>query len=162
MITFFILVWFSHQNVGFYIWSWIKAEGSLKRAEGSRRGQEGRQERASWSTRLCIGQAGALGRFCNILGYLFTWRVPGWSSRYVPNIYNIYNEKLVFTKLIQCHAKIDGRWTGDQEVVGWTPAGLATFFRGDLIMKYFLWSFSLTLIQEGQLSVSGQSMHNAG
>ena len=32
--------------------------------------------------------------------------------------------------------------TGDQEVVGLTPAGSATFFRGDLIMKYFLSSFS--------------------
>ena len=32
--------------------------------------------------------------------------------------------------------------TGDLEVAGLTPAGLATFFRGDLIMKYFLQSFS--------------------
>ena len=32
--------------------------------------------------------------------------------------------------------------TGDQEVVGSTPTGSATFFRGDLIRKYFLWSFS--------------------
>ena len=34
------------------------------------------------------------------------------------------------------------RTTGDQEVAGLTPAGSATFFRGDLIMKYFLGSFS--------------------
>ena len=32
--------------------------------------------------------------------------------------------------------------TGDQEVTGLTPKGSATFFHGDLIMKYFLWSFS--------------------
>ena len=39
-------------------------------------------------------------------------------------------------------AQLDARPTGDQEVAGSTPAGSATFFRGDLIMKYFLWSFS--------------------
>ena len=32
--------------------------------------------------------------------------------------------------------------TGDQEDAGSTPAGSATFFGGDLIMKYFLRSFS--------------------
>ena len=32
--------------------------------------------------------------------------------------------------------------TGDQEIAGSTPTGSATFFRGDLIMKYFLRSFS--------------------
>ena len=31
----------------------------------------------------------------------------------------------------------DARPTGDQEVAGSTPAGSATFFCGDLIMKYF-------------------------
>ena len=36
----------------------------------------------------------------------------------------------------------DARPTGDQEVSGLTPARSATFFRGDLIMKYFLRSFS--------------------
>ena len=39
-------------------------------------------------------------------------------------------------------AQLDARLTGDQEVEGSTPAGSATFFRGDLIMKYFLRSFS--------------------
>ena len=39
-------------------------------------------------------------------------------------------------------AQLDARPTGDQEVGGLTPAGLATFFHGDLIMKYFLGSFS--------------------
>ena len=36
----------------------------------------------------------------------------------------------------------DAHPTGDQEVAGSTPAESATFFHGDLIMKYFLWSFS--------------------
>ena len=39
-------------------------------------------------------------------------------------------------------AQLDVRPTGDREVAGSTPAGLATFFRGDLIMKYSLQSFS--------------------
>ena len=39
-------------------------------------------------------------------------------------------------------AQLDARPTGDQEVVGSITAGSATFFRGDLIMKYFLRSFS--------------------
>ena len=38
--------------------------------------------------------------------------------------------------------QLDNRPTGDQEVAGSTPAGSAIFFRGDLIMKYFLQSFS--------------------
>ena len=39
-------------------------------------------------------------------------------------------------------AQLDARPTGDQEVADSTPVWSATFFRGDLIMKYFLWSFS--------------------
>ena len=39
-------------------------------------------------------------------------------------------------------AQLDACPTGDQEVAGSTPAVSATFFRGDLIMKYFLQSFS--------------------
>ena len=38
-------------------------------------------------------------------------------------------------------AQLDVHLTGGQEVVGSTPAGLATFFCRDLIMKYFLGSF---------------------
>ena len=54
-------------------------------------------------------------------------------------------------------AQFDARLTGDQEIVGSTPAGTATFFSGDLIMKYFSTIIlSLMLIQEGQLSVSGE------
>ena len=37
---------------------------------------------------------------------------------------------------------LDACPTGYQEVAGSTPAGLATFFRAELTMKYFLWSFS--------------------
>ena len=39
-------------------------------------------------------------------------------------------------------AQLDVLPTGDQEVAGSIPARLATFFRVDLIMKYFLQSFS--------------------
>ena len=40
-------------------------------------------------------------------------------------------------------AQLDARPTSDQlEVAGSIPAGSATFFRGDLIMKYFLLPFS--------------------
>ena len=40
-------------------------------------------------------------------------------------------------KLPALVAHLDARPTGDQEVADSTPAGSATFFRGDLIMKYF-------------------------
>ena len=33
--------------------------------------------------------------------------------------------------------RLDARPTGDQEVAGSTTAESATFFRGDVIMKYF-------------------------
>ena len=39
-------------------------------------------------------------------------------------------------------AQLDARPTGDQEFAGSTPAESATFFRGDLIIKCFLRSFS--------------------
>ena len=38
-------------------------------------------------------------------------------------------------------AQFIARPIGDQEVAGSTPVGLATFFRGDLVMKYFLRPF---------------------
>ena len=47
-------------------------------------------------------------------------------------------------------AQLDEHLTGDQEVVGSTPSGSATFFGGDLIMKYFLRSFSpIHLFKQG-------------
>ena len=52
-------------------------------------------------------------------------------------------------------AQLDAHPTGDQEVVGSTLAVLATFFRGDHeIFSTVILSFPL--IQEGQLSVSGE------
>ena len=39
-------------------------------------------------------------------------------------------------------AQLDARPAGDQEVVGSTPAGSATFFRRNLNMEYFIRSFS--------------------
>ena len=39
-------------------------------------------------------------------------------------------------------AQLYARRTGDQEVACSTPVGAATFFHGDLIMKYFLRSIS--------------------
>ena len=39
-------------------------------------------------------------------------------------------------------AQLDAHATGDQEVAGSTHAGSATFFHGDMVMKYFLRSFS--------------------
>ena len=53
-------------------------------------------------------------------------------------------------------AQLDARSTGDQEVA--TPARPATFFR---VIDYEIFStviLSLPLIQEGQLSVSGERM----
>ena len=44
--------------------------------------------------------------------------------------------------LLASVAQLDARPAGDQKVAGWTPTRSATFFCGDLIMKYFLWSFS--------------------
>ena len=39
-------------------------------------------------------------------------------------------------------AQLDAHATSDQEVADSIPVGSATFFCGDLIMKYFLRSFS--------------------
>ena len=38
--------------------------------------------------------------------------------------------------------QLDARPIGDQKVAGSTPTKSETFFRGDSIMTYFLWSFS--------------------
>ena len=55
------------------------------------------------------------------------------------------------------------RLTGDQEVAGSTPAQVGNILSWNLIMKYFSTVIvSLPLIQEGQLSVSGERMHNTG
>ena len=49
------------------------------------------------------------------------------------------------------------RPTGDQEVASSTPARLATFFLIDREI-FFAIIFAFPLIQEGQLSVSGERM----
>ena len=51
--------------------------------------------------------------------------------------------------------QLDACLTGDQEVARSAPPSLQHW---RLIMKYFLWSFSFLLIQEGQLSVSDERM----
>ena len=48
----------------------------------------------------------------------------------------------LFLSKLASVSQLDARPTGVQEVAGLTPAGLATLFHGDLIMKYFLQSFS--------------------
>ena len=50
------------------------------------------------------------------------------------------------------------RPNGDQEVAGLTPAEVGNILSWRLIMKYFLQLFSLALIQDEQLSVSGERM----
>ena len=50
------------------------------------------------------------------------------------------------------------RPTGDQEVADSTPAEVGNILSWRLIMKCFLVIFSIPLIQEGQLSVSGERM----
>ena len=57
-------------------------------------------------------------------------------------------------------AQLDVHPTGDQEVAGSTPTRSATFFRGDLFDHEIFSTviLSLPLIQEAQLSVSGERM----
>ena len=50
------------------------------------------------------------------------------------------------------------RATGDQKVAGSTLVEVGNILSWRSIMKYFLRSFSLLLIQEGQLSFSGEKM----
>ena len=49
---------------------------------------------------------------------------------------------------------LDALLTGDQEVVGSTPAGLTKFLHEDLIMKYFLRSLSLPFTDSRRAVVS--------
>ena len=55
-------------------------------------------------------------------------------------------------------AQLDARPTGDQEVAGSTTVGLATFFVEIDHEIFSMVILSLPLIQEGQLSVSGERM----
>ena len=55
-------------------------------------------------------------------------------------------------------AQLDARPTGDQEVAGSTPVGLATFFRGELSLNIFFCYSLPSVVQEGQLLVSGEKI----
>ena len=55
-------------------------------------------------------------------------------------------------------AQSDACQTGGQEVENSIPAGSDNILSWILIMKYFLFIHSLPLIQERQLSVSGERM----
>ena len=58
-------------------------------------------------------------------------------------------------------AQLDARPTGNQEFAGSTPVESGTFFRGDLIMKYLLRSFSLfLLIQRAVMSFWLKNVHS--
>ena len=60
-------------------------------------------------------------------------------------------------------AQSDARPTGDQEVAGSTRAESVTFFRGDLIMKYF-YGHSLPSAGSRRAVVNSwrKNMHNTG
>ena len=62
-------------------------------------------------------------------------------------------------------AQLDAALIGDQEVAGWIPAGLACNILSWRFIVHKIFStliLSLPLIQEGQLSVSGENMHSIG
>ena len=59
-------------------------------------------------------------------------------------------------------AQLDARPTEDQEVAGLTPAGSAKFFRGDLMVKYFLWSFPSADSRRAVVSFLRKNMPNTG
>ena len=59
-------------------------------------------------------------------------------------------------KLPASMVQLGAHQTGDQEVAGSIPAKAGNILSCRLITKYYLQSFSLPLIQEGQLSVSGE------
>ena len=59
-------------------------------------------------------------------------------------------------------AQLHARSTDDQEVAGSTPVGSATFFRGDLIMKYFLRSFPSADLGRAVVSFWRKNVHNTG
>ena len=54
----------------------------------------------------------------------------------------LFLHRIIYCEYLEGVAQLDARLTGDQKVEGLTPAGSATCFCGDLIVKYFLQSFS--------------------
>ena len=60
-------------------------------------------------------------------------------------------------------AQLDARLTGDQEVVCLTPAEVGNILYVEIDHEIFSTVFlSLLLIQEGQLSISGENVHDTG
>ena len=61
-------------------------------------------------------------------------------------------------------ALLDARPTGDQEIAGSTPAGVGNILSWMLIMKYFLWSFSVPTADSRRAVVSfwQKNVHNTG
>ena len=86
----------------------------------------------------------------NLRPYAFVWgniensvsqnvfKTNGSNLQYAIKVANLFSYSQTFTS----RPRLDVRLTGDQKVTGSTPTEAATFFRGDLIMKYFLLSFS--------------------
>ena len=54
----------------------------------------------------------------------------------------VHGPRVAHLRMPASVVQLDARPTSDKEDAGITPAGSATFFHGDLIMKYFLWSLS--------------------
>ena len=69
---------------------------------------------------------------------MFLWRNKK-NYRISQNYHQILLNKCVQLASV---AQLDALPTGDQEVAGSTPTGSATFFCGDMMVKYFLRSFS--------------------
>ena len=60
-------------------------------------------------------------------------------------------------------AQLDAPLTGDQEVVGSTPAEIGNILSWRLIMKYFLWSFSpFADSRKAAVSFWWKKVHNTG
>ena len=62
---------------------------------------------------------------------------------------NIYTE-WIHKRLLALVAQLDVHPAGDKEVAGSTPAEVGSILSWKLVMKHFLQSFSLLLIQDGQ------------
>ena len=65
--------------------------------------------------------------------------------------------EMIFYRISASVTKLDASPTGDQEIAGSTPVA-SNILWWRLIMKYFVVILSPPLIQEGQLSVSGEKM----
>ena len=92
-----------------------------------------------WASIVCLYSLAFMGHLCSLVPLSVTMHHPAYSAHeYEPGVLTLKVSQLQPALV----AELDAHPTGGQEVVGSTPAGSATFFRGDLIMKYFLQSFS--------------------